>query len=245
MQLLLPKANKEQQRWLDTLAFWSESVIAIDPWEIELIPETGKSRQVWLNLDSYAGIICVSPTAAEVAVNALDQYWPMPPLGIKWLCNGSRTGQILSDAGVDAIHPETGFTAEDVLNLAQTHDVMYDHWLIVKGSGGRLTYSETLIERGSKVVELEVYKRSINPHALDEMRLSAQHCDAIWLSSEYLGAQLLSHSAEFWLSWPGQWWVSSERLGRWAKDSQINNITVVQGATPDALASFLAKTSSP
>ncbi|MEJ2045990.1 MAG: uroporphyrinogen-III synthase [Reinekea sp.] len=239
MRILLPKARAEQARWQASLEGYSVTAQWVDPWLISELPESGVMRAVWLNLDQYKGVICVSPIAARVLINALDQYWPMPPVQVNWLCNGPRTATLLEQAGLHASHPDAGYTAEDILALPQTHVTAGDKWLIVKGEGGRTTLAETLSKRGAGVTEQIVYERRLNADAIREMSLKAQHCEAIWLSSTFLAEQLVDTDAAFWQQWPGEWWVSSERLANWCREHQLSTIVQAPGATPEALVSLL------
>lgn len=239
MNILVPKAIKEQARWQAALAELTDQVTFCDPWSISVIPESPAMKSHWLNLDLFNGVVCVSPTAAEVLIEALDQYWPMPPARIHWLCNGERTARVLKQSGLSPSYPESGFTAEDVLALPEAQAQQGDKWLIVKGEGGRVTLAETFTERGATATELAVYHRSLDEQTLSSMATLADKADALWLSSSFLGEALLESNKEYWLSWPGQWWLSSERLRDWAEQSGLQNLRVAPGATVDALKSLM------
>lgn len=233
--LLIPKAVSEQARWQQALAECPIKLSWVDPWQIERCPQDGVVRNQWLNLDLNSGVICVSPTAAQALTDALDEYWPMPPERVHWLCNGPRTASVLQAGGLSPVYPQTGHTAEDVLALPQARVKSGDKWLIVKGEGGRLTLAQTLTERGAQVTELAVYKRSVDECALDDMAAQAAGTDALWLSSEFLGQQLLEHSPDLWRSWSGTWWVSSTRLQDWCRQQGLESVEVAPGATVQAL----------
>jgi len=244
LNILLPKAHSEQRRW-QQLALENEVTLTmVDPWLIETLPEQPQTKSIWLNLDQYQGVICVSPTAAKVLIDALDCYWPMPPVGVHWLCNGPRTASVLKAAGLNVRYPTEGNTAEDVLELPETKVTASDKWLIVKGEGGRVTYLETLKARGANAIELEVYRRSMNSSVMADMPALASQCQALWLSSEYLGSQLLQNNSDFWLAWVGQWWLSSDRLQIWATKQGITNTIVGLGATPEALGQMIKQHST-
>lgn len=239
MNILVPKAIKEQARWQAALVELTDQVTFCDPWSISVIPESPAMKSHWLNLDLFNGVVCVSPTAAEVLIEALDQYWPMPPARIHWLCNGERTARVLKQGGLSPSYPESGFTAEDVLALPEAQVQQGDKWLIVKGEGGRVTLAETFTERGATATELAVYHRSLDEQTLNSMATLADKADALWLSSSFLGEALLESNKEYWLSWSGQWWLSSERLRGWAEQSGLQNLKVAPGATVDALKSLM------
>jgi uroporphyrinogen-III synthase len=200
-----------------------------------VLPETATMRSIWMNLDEYCGVICVSPTAAQVLVDALDTYWPMPPAEIHWLCNGPRTADVLKTQGLTPVYPSSGHTAEDVLQLPQAQAAPNDKWLIVKGDGGRVTYRETFEQRGVNVTETEVYHREVDIECLQKLPEIAHSIDVIWLSSEFLAQRILQVAPNYWQQWSGQWWVSSLRLNQWAEEQGLVSIRLASGATPEAL----------
>jgi len=242
LRLLIPKAFEEQERWRQALSSTKADIVFADPWQLDLLPESPEMRTVWLNLDKYCGVICVSPSAAKSLIHTLDTYWPMPPVNVHWLCNGPRTANVLAKAGVQAVYPSAGHTAEDVLALSETKTQIGDNWLIVKGEGGRLIYSVELTERGAEVVSQVVYRRSMSASGLSDLVTKASTSDGIWLSSEFLGQQMLIDNEPFWREWPGHWWVSSERIARWAKGAGFKRIRVGSGATPEVLQTMITKT---
>lgn len=241
MRVLVPKAANEQARWQSALQEMSAQIEWLDPWDIQLLDELPEFKTAWLNLDEYAGVICVSPTAARVATDALDTYWPQAPVGIHWLCNGPRTASVLAVAGLQPQFPEGGYTAEDVLALPQAKSQAGDKWLIVKGEGGRVTLKQGLESRGCEVTELCVYRRGFQTSVLKEAPRVAEQCQAIWLSSKDLGEALLAQNCSYWQNWPGQWWVSSARLEAWAQENNLNKVACADGATVDALKDMIEK----
>jgi len=234
MRVLIPKAKSEQARWQQEISIGSHQAVFVDPWHIEILEQNGATRQIWMNLDAYKGVVCISPTAAKSLVDALDTYWPMPPAEVSWFCNGPRTARTILEADIQPIYPVTGFTAEDVIALPEAKTSVGDKWLIVKGEAGRLTYQEVLSAKGCFVDVVEVYRREMSKRGLAQMVVEASSSDALWLSSQYLGDQLLQHNAEFWHNWTGQWWVSSKRIQNWAQSEKLNNIILADGATPEA-----------
>lgn len=244
MTLLLPKAASEQSRWQQSLKDTGVELCWVDPWHLERLPQSPEVRQAWMNLDLYAGVICVSPTAAAVLADAVDEFWPMPPERVHWLCNGPRTAAVLQAAGLSPVHPGSGHTAEDVLALPEAQPGPGDKWLIVKGEGGRLTLAETLNRRGAVATELQVYRRSVNSGVLADMARMATQVDALWLSSEFLGQQLLEHNPDVWSGWTGTWWVSSQRIQQWCQQQGISRVRVANGATVQALKELIHASAS-
>jgi uroporphyrinogen-III synthase len=237
--MILPKARTEWLRWQSALSEVSVNIHWIDPWAIELLPETPKVKQAWLDLDQNKVVICVSPTAAQALIDGIDQYWPMPPSGVHWLCNGPRTAAVIQQFGLPVEHPETGYTAEDVMVLAKPLLQSYDACLIVKGVGGRNAFKDYLSAAGQKVTEVEVYQRSVNQSVLAEMVRYAETSRTLWLSSSFLGEALLEQNGDFWRSWSGEWWVSSSRLEHWCLENGLVKVRQAAGATVEALAKML------
>lgn len=212
MRLLLPKPRSDWARWRAGLTEVGVEPICVDPWRFEWLPETPEQRTVWLNLDEFQGVICVSARAAEGLVAALDRYWPMPPVGLHWLCNGSGTAVPLRRAGLPAVHPERDNTAEAVLDRPETRSVAEHKWLVVKGEGGRDTFARTLAERGADVTELCLYRRSVTIDALSELVRLSRDAESILVSSQTLVDALWHHAPDHWRRWSGLWWLSSPRL---------------------------------
>lgn len=235
MRLIIPKASSEQARWRQILASTHISIEFVDPWQLTVLPETPEQRTHWLNLDEYSAVVSISPTAADVLTDALDAYWPMPPVEVCWLCNGPRTARVLQQAGLKVLFPDVDHTAEAVLAMPEAQVNAGDKWLIVKGVGGRDAYKVALTESGAAVTELEVYQRELNQAELQRIVELASRCDALWLSSEFLGEQLMAQTNINWSTWPGQWWVSSARLSKWAEQKKLKDIVVCSGATAEAL----------
>lgn len=239
MRLIIPKAQSEQARWSTELSACSTELVFVDPWQIDLLPETPTSRALWLDIDLNHFVFCVSPTAARALADALDKYWPMLPLGIRWLCNGPRTASAMEQAGIKAEYPQSGHKSEDVYQLISASLKKGDRCLIVKGEGGRDWLENQLQKDGVQVSTIECYRRSVNTSVVTDAAGKCAESEALWLSSEYLGDHLIDNHGQFWRNWDGQWWLSSDRLAQWAAGKQINNIKVANGATPQALIELL------
>lgn len=241
MRLLLPKPRSDWSRWQRELSAINVDSICIDPWAFEWLPETPEQRTTWLNLDEFQGVICVSARAAEGLVHALDRYWPMPPAGVHWMCNGSGTAAVLTQADLPVVYPSAENTAEAVLALPETQAVADKKWLIVKGEGGRDTFTSTLTARGAEVTEMVLYRRSVPDSALNALLNESAQADAILISSETLANALWDHAPEHWRLWPGDWWFSSSRLLDWAKGRGITRCTNTGGAALEAVSRTLVR----
>lgn len=239
MRLLLPKMAREQPRWAQALTPLPVALTWIDPWRISLLQENAEMRTNWLNLDTFAGVICVSPTAAERLVAAVNDYWPQLPINIRWLCNGPRSAAVLQQAAIPAAFPVTGYTSEHLLRLPQSKVQPGDKWLIVKGEKGRTVMKDTLQRRGAIVTEQMVYSRRLERAAVQQCVSHAKDCDVLWLSSSELGEALWATAGDFWQHWRGQWWVSSRRLHDWCLARGITRCARAANASVEALVTMI------
>lgn len=237
MRLLLPKPETDWSRWRDGLAALDIELTLVDPWRLTRLEETPAQRSVWLELDQFAGVICVSRCAAEALTDALDRYWPMPPVRLHWLCNGPATAEVLAQADLAAQFPDSANTAEAVLTLPSTREVAGQKWLVVKGEGGRSVFAETLQRRGAEVTEITVYRRALKAEALTELSAQRAQADAMLVSSLTLAEGLLAHDAG-WRDWRGRWLFSSARLLAWAQEQGIDGEDT-GGAALDTVAHYL------
>lgn len=127
---------------------------------IEPRPLDQADRQKILNLDQYRAVICVSPNAARLGLDALADYWPQWPVQQLWYAVGPATGAAMQDWGLNVVVAQQGATSETLLDLAELKMVAGEHILILRGEGGRETLATTLRERGAQVDYLELYRRT-------------------------------------------------------------------------------------
>ena len=65
MRLLLPKPETDWSRWRDGLSGLDIELTLVDPWRLTRLEETPAQRSLWLELDLFAGVICVSRRAVQ------------------------------------------------------------------------------------------------------------------------------------------------------------------------------------
>ncbi|MFN3882200.1 MAG: uroporphyrinogen-III synthase [Nitrincola lacisaponensis] len=112
-----------------------------------------------LDLDLYAKVIFVSPNAARLGAEKIDDYWPQRPVGIDWIGIGQQTTQQLQALGFDAWCCAEGYDSETLLATPQMQQVEDQRILILRGDGGRDLMRDTLTVRGAKVDYGTVYYR--------------------------------------------------------------------------------------
>ncbi|WLD58704.1 uroporphyrinogen-III synthase [Salinispirillum sp. LH 10-3-1] len=232
--VILTKPSAQQARWIEALKDQGYVVESIPLIHIEPLPETAAQRSVWLDFDQFHGVVVVSPAAADIVLDRLDAYWPQPPIGIRWLCNGSGTAQVLLPLLGSAVHyPQLGNRAEDVLALPETQDVQDQRWLIVAGEGGREVTQPALEARGARVTRLEVYRRTgieLGPET--QQRLTQPN--AIVQISSLAALDCLTSQASMVTKQTTPLLISSPRLDSAAREHGWQHIVNAQGASLEA-----------
>lgn len=232
--LIITKPDRQQARWHDGLSAAGYEAIALPLLTTETLDETPEQRQIWLNLDQFHGVIVVSPAAAEILATRLDTYWPQPPVGIQWLCNGSGTAEVLRAAvGTEVQFPRFGNRAEDVLALPVTQAVQDQRWLIVAGEGGREVTQPELTERGARVTRVEVYRRL--PVALPESEQQQLNRSDVMIQISSLAAlECLTSHATMVTKHNTPLLISSPRLESAARSLGWQRLVMAQGASLEA-----------
>ena len=129
-------------------------LLAIEPLALE-----PAQRQCLLDLDQFHKVVVISPSAAAVLLDQLEDYWPQWPVGVDWFTVGAGTRDALQQAGIIAHYPASGDKSEDLLQLPELQDLTGEKILLVKGLGGRPLLEETLLSRGARVTPLAIYAR--------------------------------------------------------------------------------------
>lgn len=230
----LTKPLAQQAAWQEALVAAGYQVVNAPLIDIEPLPETPEQRATWLDLDLFTGVIVVSPAAAEALLNALDQYWPQPPLGVHWVCNGSGTANVLLAGGLaPVLFPVLGNRAEDVSALHELQQVQGQRWLIVAGEGGRDVTQPSLEARGAQVTRLSVYRRTALTLApavlttLQQPRIIVQVSSQVALESLTSQAPLVTKQQTALL-------LSSPRLVKLAAQAGWQRLELAQGASLEA-----------
>jgi uroporphyrinogen-III synthase len=166
-----------EQRGGIALRFPTLEIVAND--NIDLIKAT------LMNLDSYDWVVFISSNAVNFALKANGGKIARTK-STRFAAVGQATKQAMEKVGlpVDLV-PENTFNSEALLALPRLQQVEGQHFLIVRGAGGREQLATTLRSRGAEVSYLEVYSRIIpridNSIVVD--LLMRQGLDAITVSS--------------------------------------------------------------
>ena len=174
-------------------------------------------------------VIVTSTVAAQQCVLMKNQW----PEGIIFFAVGASTGRILQNAGLVAIVPQEART-EGLLALPQLNHVVNQSIIIMKGFGGRELLHDTLLSRGAKVVEWEVYKRvKLDlPVSTQDWHPAQIRC-IIATSGEVIQAAFDYFEAS-WLK-TLNWIVVSQRTAKIASKLGVTQIDISRDASDQAL----------
>lgn len=151
---------------------------------VEALPEQHDQRTTLLNLDLFHKVICISPNAAQLFLERMDQYWPQPPVGVLWVTPGQGSAKALEQWDLPVVYPTEGDNSEAMLNLPALQNVRGEKILLCKGEAGRELLYEQLSERGAQVTVLPLYRR-VCPTLLTAEREILQEAafDVVMISS--------------------------------------------------------------
>lgn len=237
---MLTRSAADNQRLATKLDLLNVRTRGMPLLHIEPQVETPGQRQVLLDIDRYQAVIVVSPVAARLGLERLEDYWPQMPVGIDWFAVGKSTAEVLQAAGLPVQVPGLGQDSEAVLALPRWQALLQAgdlKVLIWRGAGGREHLAEQLRMQGARVDYLELYHRC----AAAELPASLTQAAAVGVA----GIVVLSVQAlEYWhhaaaAKWPEQanWrcWVPSQRVAEHAAGLGCKDIIVCNGADDSAV----------
>jgi len=211
---------------------------------IKSLPLKAQQKQWLLDLDLFQRVIVVSPSAANVLLDILEDYWPQLPLGVSWYTVGQGTKLTLQQAGIDALCPEQGDKSEDLLQHKDLQILAGEKILLVKGIGGRNLLYESLTSRGASISVLSLYERvkpRLNPQQLEQL-VAGDHQVLIITSGDALTQYMAFLKAKFadtltlknqldrcWLL------VPSYRIEKQARQLGFNSVINTGGAGSEAI----------
>lgn len=214
-------------------------LLAIEP--LTLLPQ---QKQWLMDLDLFQRVVVISPSAADLLLEALEDYWPQWPIGVNWYTVGQGTKLRLAQAGIEAVCPEQGDKSEDLLLLKDIQQLTNEKTLLVKGRGGRDLLYETLTARGAKVSTLHLYERvkpKLNPQQLN-LLLTGEHQVLVVTSGDALSQYLSFVKSRFIASSAvkeqlNRCWllVPSYRIEEQARQLGFNSVINTEGAGADAI----------
>lgn len=197
------------------------------------VPESQAIKNLILEVDNFHKAIVVSGNAAELALEWLDRYWPMLPVGIEFFAVGQQTAQIFAAAGIKTLVADGRQNSEALLELPQLKDLTDQRIIIFRGCGGREMLAETLIERGARVDYCELYRREIVPQQALAARLQLPQVDCLVAHSgemlQAIGDISAAPGADTVVVVPG------ERVAGVARELGYQQIVSAENALPEAM----------
>lgn len=157
--VLVTRPREQSSELCQALQQTGARVILLPTLSIEPIPIAALQRNLILDLDRYQFVICVSPNAARLGLEALADYWPQWPVQQQWFAVGPATGTAMADWGLNLKVAQQGATSETLLDWPELQELSDHKILILRGEGGRETLADTLRQRGASVDYLELYRR--------------------------------------------------------------------------------------
>lgn len=207
-------------------------LLVIEP----LIPSPA-DRQKLIDLDRYDLVFYVSTNAATLGLDAIAQWWPQYPVGIRNFAVGPGTAAVLAERGLDVSYPQERMSSEALLALPDLQDISGKKALIVRGAGGREIIAAGLRARGAAVEYAELYERKVPQYdmaTLRELVRAAAPSAVVVSSAEALdNLRTLFAPVEGWSGLPLV--VSSPRLAEHAKALGFQRFALVEGATDAAI----------
>ncbi len=238
LRLLTTRPEKQAARLLQPLQQAGIETTQIPLIEIRPCELDAAARQKLMDLDLYHQVIVVSPSAADLLITQLEDYWPQWPVGIQWWCVGAGSVARLQQAGIEAGCPATGDKSEDLLQRPEFAHYDQQRVLLVKGAGGRDLLASTLTARGARVEPLVLYERvwpTLSPAQLQTLR-QGEHQAVVLTSGEALAHythRLQGQRQDLPLFLP------SQRLVDQARKSGFTQVINCQGAGAEAILSAL------
>jgi uroporphyrinogen-III synthase len=174
-------------------------------------------------------VIVTSTMAAQQCVLMKHQW----PANLCFYAVGATTGDILQQAGLVVTVPKEART-EGLLALHDLNNVSNKVIVIMKGFGGRELLYDTLVSRGAKVEQWEVYKRvKLDvPVSTQDWRTTQIRC-IIATSGEVIHAAFDYFEAS-WLK-SLNWIVVSQRTADIASKLGATQIDISRDASDQAL----------
>ena len=160
-------------------------LLEIAPTQAEDGTDYQHCKRCILDLDLYAGVIFVSPNAARIGADWIDQYWPQLPVGVRWIGIGQQTCNTLHQLGFEAWHAEGGFDSDALLAHSSMQAVQAQRFLILCAEGGRDLLANMLHQRGARVDCAHVYRRICPAYSnkVIQSTIYAQPLSAILITS--------------------------------------------------------------
>jgi len=106
--------------------------------------------------------------AIFISANAVDHFYAaLKQLGLPWpstirtIAIGKATALALTNRDIRVDQTPAIADSDHLLQLSALKDIRNQTILLIKGVGGRMDITRTLLQRGAKLVSLDVYRRAL------------------------------------------------------------------------------------
>lgn len=159
-RILICRPEPEASRLAEAFRYAGAKVCLMPLVTREPLPESPERRALLQELDNFSHIIAVSPYAARLLLDEIDQWWPQLPMGLQWYGVGAGTAAVFTHHGLRPRRPAQGWTSEALLALPSLQHLEHEKVLLARGEHGRELIRQTLEQRGARVTVLPLYRRS-------------------------------------------------------------------------------------
>lgn len=209
----------------------------------EPLAETPERRSLLQELDNFTHIIAVSPYAARLLLDEIEQWWPQTPLGIQWYGVGAGTASVFTERGLRPRKPARGWTSEALLALPSLQQLAHERVLLARGEQGRELIRQTLEQRGARVTALPLYRRFRPYYAPEQIQdnFSVFRPDVIIaLSGETLNNLIDIGSGHPQALYDALLVVPAERITEQARIAGFSNLLIPDDLTDASLVTSVA-----
>lgn len=250
LKLLSTRPVHLAERLTQPLASAGLEVTNIPLLELKPLALTPAQKSWLLDLDNFDVVIVVSPSAVEILMDELTNYWPQWPVAQSWFTVGAGSSLSLDSYGIQATYPTTGDTSEDLLQLAELHNCANKKVLLVKGEGGRDVIFNALTAQGAAVSVLPMYTRVIPALSAEQLNtmFHGEHQAVILTSAAALEnyanlatQNLVSELALEQLKHTIQLLLPSHRVEKIAQELGFKNTINTQGAGAEAILAAISQ----
>ena len=147
---------------------------SIDLPALAILPTTDDWLKNVPNLDSIDHAIFISTNAVTYFYSKLAQQGLTWPTTIQTTAIGKASAAALATWNIRIDHVPSTADSEHLLQLGALQEVKNQTILLIKGEGGRMNITKTLLERGAHLISLAVY-RTILPNTLQKQVYSLWH----------------------------------------------------------------------
>ena len=240
-RLLVIRSRRDHDEFLTLTSDAHAKVIHIPVVDIEPVVDSPKVTQQILSFDEFDIAIFVSVHAAKIAMQRLDEYWPMLPADIDYFAIGQQTSKSIMSHIHTVYSPGKKANSEGLLEMPELQDIDDKKVVIFRGSAGREMLRHELIARGAKVDYCDIYRRVINRDQLQLAYLELSEIDfLIAHSGELLEAMGPLKNLESFIN--GNSFsviVPSQRVAEIAYDLGYGSVFVAKNALPESMLAVL------